>query len=276
MVIVPGTLGATTVKVLGGVRNPGSYETFPRANIFDMLFAAGCGRLFEGDAQMMYTALCEKLAALPDATKVYCGHEYTESNLAFAVTVEPDNAAMRERHGKRFPIVSLFTVFGLQGLLMWIISLPVQVGISQAESWQLWRWAGVALWLAGLFFEAVGDFQLARFKADTANRGRVMNGGLWRYTRHPNYFGDFLVWWGFYLVAAEPGSWWWTIIGPLLMAVEVAMDLMQPRLMQRIVDVGIAQLDLTVVVNTGLRSNRLWPGWNESLKSWTKSLNWLM
>lgn len=63
----------------------------------DMLFAAGCGRLFEGDARMMYTALCEKLAALPDDVRVYCGHEYTESNLRFAVTVEPDNVAMREK-----------------------------------------------------------------------------------------------------------------------------------------------------------------------------------
>lgn len=63
----------------------------------DMLFAAGCGRLFEGDAKMMYTALCQKLSALPDDTRVYCGHEYTESNLRFAVTVEPDNAAMREK-----------------------------------------------------------------------------------------------------------------------------------------------------------------------------------
>jgi hydroxyacylglutathione hydrolase len=63
----------------------------------DMLFAGGCGRLFEGDAKMMYTALCEKLAALPDETRVYCGHEYTEGNLRFAVTIEPDNAAMREK-----------------------------------------------------------------------------------------------------------------------------------------------------------------------------------
>jgi hydroxyacylglutathione hydrolase len=63
----------------------------------DMLFAAGCGRLFEGDAQMMYTALCEKLAALPDSTRVFCGHEYTESNLRFAVSVEPDNAAMQAK-----------------------------------------------------------------------------------------------------------------------------------------------------------------------------------
>jgi len=63
----------------------------------DMLFAAGCGRLFEGDAQMMYTALCEKLAALPDSTRVFCGHEYTESNLRFAVSVEPENAAMQAK-----------------------------------------------------------------------------------------------------------------------------------------------------------------------------------
>lgn len=63
----------------------------------DMLFAAGCGRLFEGDAQMMYTALCEKLAALPDSTRVFCGHEYTESNLRFAVSAEPENAAMQAK-----------------------------------------------------------------------------------------------------------------------------------------------------------------------------------
>ena len=127
-------------------------------------------------------------------------------------------AAMRDRHGKRFPVVSLFTVFGLQGLLMWIISLPIQVGISQGQGWHMPVAIGVILWVAGLFFEAVGDHQLARFKADPANRGHVMNRGLWRYTRHPNYFGDFLVWWSFYLVAAESGTWWWTIIGPLLMS----------------------------------------------------------
>ena len=76
----------------------------------------------------------------------------------------------------------------------------------------------LAIWLTGLVFETLGDYQLATFKADPANRGRVMNQGLWRYTRHPNYFGDFLVWWGLFLVAAEPTSWWWTIVGPLLMS----------------------------------------------------------
>ena len=70
----------------------------------------------------------------------------------------------------------------------------------------------------GLFFEAVGDWQMARFKANPANRGQVMDRGLWRFTRHPNYFGDFLVWWGLYLVAAASGQATWTVVSPLLMS----------------------------------------------------------
>ncbi len=127
-------------------------------------------------------------------------------------------AAMRRQHGAFFPIVSLFTVFGLQGLLLWVISLPIQLGIGAGPTWHLGVAIGLMLWLIGVTFETVGDYQLARFKADPANRGSVMNRGLWRYTRHPNYFGDFLVWWGFYLVAVEPSSWWWTIVSPLLMS----------------------------------------------------------
>jgi steroid 5-alpha reductase family enzyme len=126
--------------------------------------------------------------------------------------------AMRERHGTWFPLVSLATVFVLQALLMWVISLPIQVGIAGAKGWHLAATVGVLLWLFGFLFESVGDFQLARFKSNPANRGRVMNRGLWRYTRHPNYFGDFLVWWGFYCLALESGSWWWTITSPLLMS----------------------------------------------------------
>ncbi len=127
-------------------------------------------------------------------------------------------ASMRKRYGNRFPVVSLFLVFGLQAAVMWVVSLPVQVGIAKAGPWNAVAAVGAALWCCGLFFEAVGDGQLARFKADPANQGRVMNQGLWRYTRHPNYFGDFLAWWGLYLVAAQGDSWWWTIIGPLLMS----------------------------------------------------------
>lgn len=127
-------------------------------------------------------------------------------------------AAMRTKHGKNYPLVSLVTVFALQGGLIWFISLPIQLGIPVASSWYAWDFAGITLWLIGFTCESVGDWQLARFKANPANRGKVMDRGLWRYTRHPNYFGDFLVWWGIYLVAAEPPTCWWTIASPLLMS----------------------------------------------------------
>lgn len=128
--------------------------------------------------------------------------------------------AMRERHGDRFPLVSLGTVFGLQALLLWTVSLPAQIAQVPAEPDRLTLLDGLGalLWAVGLAFESVGDLQLARFKADPANRGKVLDTGLWRYTRHPNYFGDAVVWWGLYLPAAAVGA-WWTAIGPALMTV---------------------------------------------------------
>jgi steroid 5-alpha reductase family enzyme len=129
--------------------------------------------------------------------------------------------AMRRRHGARFPLVSLLTVFGLQGAAMWVVSLPVQaaqVPDSPAGLVAL-DYVGIALWGLGMFFETVGDLQLARFKADPANAGRVMDRGLWRYTRHPNYFGDFCVWWGLFAVALATGDAWWALAGPLMMSV---------------------------------------------------------
>jgi steroid 5-alpha reductase family enzyme len=128
--------------------------------------------------------------------------------------------AMRRQHGGRFFVVSLGTVFGLQALLMWVISLPLQIGIGTSDPGpgvSLLDGVGTALWALGLFFEGVGDWQLARFKADPANQGKVMDRGLWRYTRHPNYFGDFCVWWGLYLIAAAGGA-WWSMVGPILMS----------------------------------------------------------
>lgn len=125
--------------------------------------------------------------------------------------------AMRERRGDRFTIVSLYLVFGLQAALMWIISLPVQVGIVTASGWPIVATAGIVTFSVGLLFESVGDYQLARFKADPANKGKVMNRGLWRYTRHPNYFGDFMVWWGIFLVSFDVTT-WWTFIGPAVIS----------------------------------------------------------
>lgn len=129
-------------------------------------------------------------------------------------------AAMRRRHGERWPLRSLVAVFWLQGALIWVVSLPVQVAMNDSTPAALGvlDWVGSAVWAVGLAFEALGDHQLARFKADPANRGKVMDGGLWRYTRHPNYFGDFCVWWGVWLVALATGSAWWTVVGPVVMS----------------------------------------------------------
>jgi steroid 5-alpha reductase family enzyme len=128
-------------------------------------------------------------------------------------------AAMRRANGDAWPLRSLFIVFGLQGALMWIVSLPVQAAVraSGPEALGPLDLAGAALVVTGVLFEGVGDLQLARFKRDPANRGRVMDRGLWRYTRHPNYFGDFLVWWGLFAPAAASGA-WWTAVGPALMS----------------------------------------------------------
>lgn len=126
--------------------------------------------------------------------------------------------AMRKRIGPRFRWLSLALVFFLQAVLMWVVSLPVQLGqlgrIPQHPT--LMHGIGMALWLTGMFFETVGDLQLARFKADPKHQGQVMDRGLWRYTRHPNYFGNALIWWGFFLTAASVGA-WWTVVSPLLM-----------------------------------------------------------
>lgn len=127
-------------------------------------------------------------------------------------------ATMRRRHGRHFWWVSLFTVFLLQAVILWFVSLPIQVcaALSRADHLGVLDIIGVALWSIGFLFEAGGDYQLARFKTDPENHRRVMDQGLWRYTRHPNYFGDFCVWWGIYFIAAAGGA-WWTVVSPLLM-----------------------------------------------------------
>jgi len=128
--------------------------------------------------------------------------------------------AMRRHWGERFWLISLVTVFALQGVLMWIVSLPVQLGqVRDTPDLGALAFVGIALWLVGVTFETVGDAQLARFKADPASTGQVMDRGLWRYTRHPNYFGDTCVWWGIALVAAETGIGAIGIIGAVVMTV---------------------------------------------------------
>lgn len=133
---------------------------------------------------------------------------------------DPRYQKMRAHWGDAFPAISLLTVFGAQAAVMWIVSLPVQTVYDGADEGRLWlRIVGTVVFAVGLVFESVGDWQLARFKADAANQGKVLDRGLWRYTRHPNYFGDFLVWWGIFLAAVAQSQQWWTLIGPIVMSV---------------------------------------------------------
>jgi len=131
---------------------------------------------------------------------------------------DPRYEVIRARNEPNFAFKSLYLVFGLQAVLAWIISLPTLGATLSAAPLTALDAAGSALWLVGITFEAGGDWQLARFKANPANRGRVMDRGFWRFTRHPNYFGDFCVWWGLYLIAAGGGA-WWSLLGPLVMSV---------------------------------------------------------
>ena len=128
---------------------------------------------------------------------------------------------IRARNEPHFAFKSLYLVFALQSVLGWIVSAPFLVGLSGTRPIGALDVAGLALAAFGIVFEAIGDAQMSRFKAEPANRGRVMDRGLWRYTRHPNYFGETCVWWGFWLVAlggaGAAGA--WSIVSPILMTV---------------------------------------------------------
>lgn len=122
----------------------------------------------------------------------------------------------RKEAGKSWWWRSFFKVFFLQGFLMWIISTPL-IAVHESTRPIFWLdYVSIFVWLVGFFFEAVGDAQLARFKSNPANKGKVLNTGVWRYSRHPNYFGDATQWWGFFLSSLAAGA-WWTIFSPIIM-----------------------------------------------------------
>lgn len=126
--------------------------------------------------------------------------------------------AIRARNQPGFEWKSLYLVFMLQAVLAWIVSLSLLAAIAGERPWGWLDNVGVALVVFGIAFEAIGDAQLAAFKGRPENRGQVMRSGLWRYTRHPNYFGEFVVWWGFFLLALSAGG-GWSLLSPLLMSV---------------------------------------------------------
>ena len=123
--------------------------------------------------------------------------------------------AWRKQYGDNFWWISYFRVFLLQGFLMWIIAAPLLIIQTTTELTWL-DVLGIILWTIGFAFEAVGDWQLSNFKKNIDNKGKVLDTGLWKYTRHPNYFGDTVVWWGFFCFALSVGG-WWTVFSPILM-----------------------------------------------------------
>ncbi len=123
---------------------------------------------------------------------------------------------IRKKYEPNFALKSLAIIFWFQALLAWIISMPLWAALTMKADQGLLDIVALSLWTIGMTFETVGDWQLSAFKADPVNKGQVMDCGLWRYTRHPNYFGECLVWWGFYCFAV-PADAWWTIVGPLLL-----------------------------------------------------------
>jgi len=124
---------------------------------------------------------------------------------------------IRENNEPGFVVKSLYIVFGLQGLLAWLIAAPLFPAVASTSPLGAIDVLALGLWTLGFVFEAVGDYQLMRFRSDPDNEGEVLDTGLWRYTRHPNYFGEFCIWWAFWLFALAAGG-WWTIFSPLLIS----------------------------------------------------------
>jgi steroid 5-alpha reductase family enzyme len=126
-------------------------------------------------------------------------------------------ARWRKNWGKTFVWRSYLQIFMLQGFFMLIISYPViLVNNSEDRGFSPWVALGVGIWLIGFLFEAIGDYQLARFKKNPQNKGKIMASGLWRFTRHPNYFGEVTLWWGIFLIALPLENGWTAVVSPLL------------------------------------------------------------
>ena len=131
---------------------------------------------------------------------------------------DPRYGEWRKKHGDNFWLVSLFKVFLIQAVFQWVISLGVQYGqLSQVPDHLTWLdFIGIAIWSVGFIIETAADLQLARFIADPSNKGKIMNQKLWRYSRHPNYFGETLTWWGLFVIVLSTPWGLWTIISPIV------------------------------------------------------------
>lgn len=164
-------------------------------------------------------------------------------------------AKWREENGARWWWFSFVQVFLLQGFLMWIIGAPILAAMTSGFPAIVTPldWLGALLWVLGFLFELIGDAQLMRFKKDSNNHGKLFTGGMWKYTRHPNYFGEAVLWWGYYLVALAAGR-WWTIFSPVIMT----------YLLTKVS--GVAMLERTMKQK---------PGYGEYIRKTSAFLPWL-
>jgi len=129
---------------------------------------------------------------------------------------DPRYRQWRESWGRWFVLRSFFQIYILQGTFLVIVAIPIIfVNSSQESSWTILDGVGLSVWLFGFLFEAIGDWQLLRFMRSPANKGKLMTTGLWRYTRHPNYFGEVTLWWGVWLIVCSIPNGWLTLFGPL-------------------------------------------------------------
>jgi steroid 5-alpha reductase family enzyme len=143
---------------------------------------------------------------------------------------------MRERHGARFPAVSLITVFLLQAVLAWLVSAPLFQAVGSSGDLGAVGWIGASVAAAGLLWEATADWQLQRFLAAREDPEAVCREGLWRYSRHPNYFGEFVFWWGIFLVVLPTDGVLWSAVGPVLMTVLLLRISGVPMLEERLAE----------------------------------------
>ena len=161
--------------------------------------------------------------------------------------------AIRARNEPGFAWKSLYLVFGLQALLAMVVATPLLGAISSTMRWNALDALGAAVAATGILLESVADAQLASFRRNAATRDQVLDRGLWRYSRHPNYFGEFCVWWGFFLMALGAGA-WWTVVSPLLMSV----------LLLRVSGVALLERDISLrrpgYAQYARRTNSFFPG----------------
>jgi steroid 5-alpha reductase family enzyme len=125
---------------------------------------------------------------------------------------------IRKNNSPNFAFKSLFIIFGLQAVIAWFVFIGLLPGLYLAPDFHWLDGVALVLWTTGMYFEVVADMQLYLFKQNAENKGRVLDAGLWRYSRHPNYFGEFLVWWAFFLMSVTTGA-WWAIVAPVIMTI---------------------------------------------------------